>query len=108
MWRKIRLGAENARPVAFERSEGHRRRGGRLNSRGLADFSPIRFLAVDFDLAGPKERFIAPSSKTSRASVESMALSLQKSLGARSNRRGKSEKLALSIPGEWQFSLTPQ
>ena len=27
MWRKIRLGAENARPVAFQRSEGHRRSG---------------------------------------------------------------------------------
>jgi len=41
MWRKIRLGAENARPVAFQRSEGHRRKGRLTDFRGIPEFLSI-------------------------------------------------------------------
>ena len=76
------------------------------NSRISLHFGFWRWTLI---LAGPKERFIAPSWKTSRASVESPAVfSCERVLGPGSSRRGKSEKLALSVPGEWQLSLTSQ
>ena len=38
MWRKIRLDAENARPVAFQRSEGHRRSGRQIEFKRIRGF----------------------------------------------------------------------
>ena len=57
---------KNPAPVAFRRLEGHGERAAGQISEEFANFSPFRILAVDFDLEGPKDRFVAPSSKTSR------------------------------------------
>jgi hypothetical protein len=37
MWRKVRLGAEDARPVAFPRSEGHRRSGRSVGCKSIRE-----------------------------------------------------------------------
>ena len=53
---------------------------------------------MDFDLAGPKKRFVAPSSKTSRASVESQAVSLAKEYWVQVKLAGKIREACAEHP----------
>ena len=104
MWRKIRLDAENARPVAFQRSKGHRRSGRSVGCTTIREIFSISIFGGGLWISS---RFGAGRNQRSkrRAMIVSEAKGSWVS-GLDSVWMRKSEKLALSVPGEGQLGLT--
>ncbi len=105
MWRKFRLGAESARPVAFQRSEGHRRSGRSVGCKTIREIFSISIFGGGLWIS---TRFGAGRNQRSNAARRLSRRPRFLGFRARSVWMRKSEKLALSIPGEWQLSLTSQ